>query len=266
MPLEILHLDDACVAINKPAGLLVHSTRIAAQVSQNAVRQLTKQLKTPVYPAHRLDRPTSGVLVFGLTPEMARALTEGFADRAVDKQYLAIVRGFTPDCGAIEKPLDDVYLREALMNAADDADDDSLPLDLPTTACRTNYHTLATTEVPYSAGKYPTSRYSLVQAVPVTGRTHQIRRHFKHIRHPILGDGRYGDHRHNHLARDQFGIKRLLLVARNLSFTHPVSGERIVITAPVGDAFDRALQGLGFPALSILEGRNLAGQVDSRCK
>lgn len=252
MPLEILYLDDVCVAINKPAGLLVHSTRIAAHVSQNAVRQLTKQLGRPVYPAHRLDRPTSGVLLFGLTPEMARVLTEGFADRAVDKRYLAIVRGFTPDCGTIEKPLDDVYLREALTYAADD-DDDSVPLNLPTTACRTDYHTLATTEIPYSAGKYPTSRYSLVRAVPVTGRTHQIRRHFKHIRHPILGDGRYGDHRHNHLGRDQFAIKRLLLVARDLSFTHPIRGERITITAPVGEAFERALQQLGFPRLNTVE-------------
>lgn len=254
MPLEILHLDDVCVAINKPSGLLVHSTRIAAYVSQNAVKQLTKELGRPVYPAHRLDRPTSGVLLFGLTSEIARTLTIGFEKREVDKQYLAIVRGFTPETGAIEKPLEDIYLREALANAADDDDDDAVPISLPTAECRTEYVTLATTEIPYSAGKYPTSRYSLVRATPLTGRTHQIRRHFKHIRHPILCDGRYGDHRHNHLFRDELRIRRLLLVARELTFTHPLSGDRIRVVAPVGEQFEQALSRLGFNSLSQLEG------------
>ncbi len=266
MPLEILHLDDVCVAINKPSGLLVHSTRIAAYVSQNAVKQLSKELGRPVYPAHRLDRPTSGVLLFGLTSEIARTLTVGFEKREVDKQYLAIVRGFTADNGVIEKPLDDVYLRQAIAREAADGDDDDSdpePINLPTAECRTEYVTLAATEIPYSAGKYPTSRYSLVRATPLTGRTHQIRRHFKHIRHPILCDGRYGDHHHNHMFRDQLRIRRLLLVARELSFTHPVSSERIKVIAPVGDQFEAAMERLGFQSLSDIEHRALSTTASS---
>lgn len=249
MPLEILHLDDACVAINKPSGLLVHSTRIAAWVSQNAVNMLKKQLGRPVFPIHRLDRPTSGVLLFALTSEIARTLTDGFMDRTVDKQYLAVVRGYTPESGVIEKPLDDIYRREAQDDDEDEDGEGAAPL--PLAECRTEYTTLATTEIPLSAGKYPSSRYSLVRATPLTGRTHQIRRHFKHVRHPILCDGRYGDHRHNHMFRDQLGIERLLLVARELTFTHPISSNRITIQAPLGEDFEQALEKLGFDASVI---------------
>lgn len=239
-PLEVLYQDDVCVAINKPAGLLVHRSQIAYDVAENAVTTLTKQLGKYVLPAHRIDRPTSGVLLFAFTSEMARILTTDFELHRVTKSYLAIVRGHTEESGTIDKPLVSEYQKH--KHAADD-EDDSVPQ--VGAEALTTYKTLGQCEIPFSAGKYPTSRYSLVQASPRTGRTHQIRRHMQHLRHPIIGDGKHGDHRHNHLFKDEFDVHRLLLVAHELEINHPVTGERLMLRASVGPEFDRALSVLG---------------------
>jgi tRNA pseudouridine65 synthase len=214
--LRILYRDEDLVAVDKPPGLLVHRTRLAAGEDYALLQRLRDALGRHVYAVHRLDRPTSGVVVFGLTAEAARRLSALFESRQVEKWYLAVVRGYlrTPQdkTGVIDYPLSDAP-------------------ELPPRPALTHYRSLARVELPYAVGRYPTSRYSLVAVQPKTGRTHQIRRHFHHIFHPIVGDTTHGEGRHNRLFRDQFGCERLLLHALSLTFLHPFSGARLRIEA-----------------------------------
>ena len=211
-PFSLLLLDAHYVAIDKPPGMLVHRSRLAA--GDGAVLQgLRDQLGAWVYPVHRLDRPTSGVLLFGRSPEAAARLSELFRLRAVAKDYLAVVRGYTPTEAVIDYALEDLQGRKR----------DAV----------TRYRRLATVELPVAVSRYPTSRYTLVHAVPETGRRHQIRRHFHHIFHPLIGDTTYGEGRHNRLFSDRYGIAELLLMARRVTFEHPFSGACCEIVAPL---------------------------------
>jgi len=162
-----------------------------------------------VYPVHRLDRGTSGALLFTLSSEVARALQESFMAGRVEKRYLALVRGITPEEGIIDSPVP----RSPKSTRA--AQGERVP-------ATTEFRRLGTFE-----------RYSLVEAIPKTGRPHQIRRHLKHITHPLVGDVRYGKGEHNRLFRERFGLHRLALHAWRLTLPHPVSGEPLVITAPL---------------------------------
>lgn len=230
--LEILHLDDECVAVNKPPDLLVHRSFVATREKENVVRTLSRQLGRRVFTVHRLDRATSGVLIFGLNSEAARLLTTQFERREVEKTYHAIVRGYTDDSGTIGIPLKEPYDRIATPAETD--------LDKPAQEAITDYKTLMRSELPLSAGKYPTSRYSYLRVSPKTGRRHQIRRHFKHTSHPIVGDIKHGDNHVNQLIEREFGIRRLMLVASELRISHPSTGNAMVISATAGDEFDRA--------------------------
>lgn len=210
---NILFLDAHYVAIDKPPRMLVHRSRLAA--GEGAVLQgVRDQLGSWVYPIHRLDRPTAGVLIFGRHPEAAARLAALFRARAVAKDYLAVVRGYTQPEAVIDYPLKDVQGRERVAV--------------------TRYRRLATVELPVAVSRYPTSRYSLVHVLPETGRRHQIRRHFHHISHPVIGDTTFGEGRHNRLFRDHYGAGELLLVARRLSFEHPFIGAWCEIVAPLG--------------------------------
>lgn len=229
--LEILHLDEECVAVNKPPDLLVHRSFVATTERENVVRTLSRQLGQRVFTVHRLDRATSGVLIFGLNSEAARLLTTQFERREVAKTYHAIVRGYTEDSGTIDMPLKEPYDRIATPAETDE--------DKPAQEAITEYETLARSELPLSAGKYLTSRYSFVRISPKTGRRHQIRRHFKHMAHPIVGDIKHGDNHVNQLIEREFGIRRLMLVASELRIAHPVSSEVMFLTAASGEAFER---------------------------
>lgn len=222
MPLEILYHDDDCVAINKPPGLLVHRSKIDVHARENAVTSLSRQIGQRVFTVHRLDRPTSGVLIFGLNSEAAHELTIQFGQRTTTKHYLAIVRGWTDDAGVIDKPLKE----HADRITHPGADPDKPPQDAVT-----EFETLDRCEIPNSMGRYPTSRYSLVRLHPMTGRRHQLRRHCKHISHPIIGDPKHGDHRHNTLVSKLVGQCGLMLCATSLAIQHPATGERITINA-----------------------------------
>lgn len=215
--LPILYQDEHYVAIDKPAGLLVHRTRIAeGQVF--AMQMLRDQLGQWVYPVHRLDRPTSGVLLFGLSQDAARNMSGLFEHRQVKKQYVAIVRGYVDDSGVIDYPLAEEPGR-------------------PTKSAVTAYRCLDRTELPIAVTRYPTSRYSLVSIQPETGRMHQIRKHFAHIRHPLIGDTTHGEGRHNRFFREHFGVDRLLLMASALSFVHPFTDAPVLIQAPPDTAW-----------------------------
>ena len=226
MPLEILYLDDFLVAINKPHGLLVHRTRLAEDATEFALQMLRNQLCKHVYPIHRLDRKTSGVLLFALNEEIHRTMQQAFAERKVKKKYLAIVRGHTDDRGSIDYPLkkENGNLQEAI----------------------TDFITLDHIELNLPFGKHNTSRYSLIELYPKTGRKHQIRRHLAHIRHPIIADRPHGCNKQNKLFKEKFGLMTMMLHALELQFLHPVTSEQIKITADLHGEFERMIRVLGF--------------------
>ncbi len=226
--LNILYRDEALIAIDKPSGLLIHRSLIDKHETRFAIQLLRDQIDQRVYPLHRLDKPTSGVLLFALTEAAARAMGAAFEDNAVSKNYLAVVRGYTSEQERIDYPL-----REDL----DRMTDARARQDKPARPAVTDYTRLATLQVPISDGRHPTSRYSLLNVTPRNGRKHQIRRHMKHIFHPIIGDTTHGDGRHNQIFRTHLHCQRLLLCARQLSFAHPDSDAPITIRAPLDAQF-----------------------------
>lgn len=220
--IEVLFQDEHLVAAHKPAGLLVHRNAHAGR-EPFLLQMLRDQLGQRLYPVHRLDRPTSGLMIMALSPQAAHALALQFANQDVDKTYLAVTRGFTPLQGLIDDPLksESGTLQEA----------------------QTEFTRLATAEIPHPVGPNPTARYSLVRVRPKTGRTHQIRRHFAHIRHPLIGDVLRGDGRQNRFFREHFGLHRLLLASVKLTFRHPEDNSRMTLTCPPAqellDLFDQ---------------------------
>jgi len=229
MKLEILYLDENLAAINKPSGLLVHRSEIDRRETLFALQLLRNQLGQRVYPVHRLDKPTSGVLLFALNSETASLMVEQWRQRDVEKRYLAVTRGYMPeelDLDYAMVPPVDKYAKHEHIKPAQEA--------------ITDFKLLATVEIDVEIDKYPQSRYSLVEVMPKTGRKHQIRRHLKHLSHPIIGDARYGKGRHSRYFRDNLDAGRLLLHAWQLSFEHPYSGERINLYA----GLDKPMKGL----------------------
>jgi len=234
---EILYQDDSLVAVNKPAGLLVHRSEIDRHETRYAMQIVRDRLGRRVYPVHRLDKPTSGVLVFALDADTARRMTELFSGGGVDKTYLAVVRGYTDETGTI------AYALEEQLDRMTDA---KARRDKPAQPAVTLYRRLGIAELPFAVGRYPTARYSLLRISPKTGRKHQIRRHMKHIFHPVVGDTSHGDGRHNDFFRAHFGCHRLLLCATGLAFTHPGTRKRLRLEAPLDDSFQRIVDNLGW--------------------
>lgn len=226
--LEILYKDDYLVAINKPSGLLVHRSPIDKNETEFAVQQLRDQIGQFVYPVHRLDKPTSGVLLFTLDKQSAKLMSEQFRARETKKTYLAVVRGYTPEGGVIE---------HALVEKLDKIADKKAQKDKEAQEATTRYERLATVEIPFAVGKYDKTRYSLVKLLPQTGRKHQLRRHMKHISHHILGDTKYGRGEHNKFIREQYDCRRLLLHASELRIKHPYTNDMLVIKAPLDETF-----------------------------
>ncbi len=231
--LAILYQDERYIAINKPPGLLVHRTSIDARERQFALQQLRDQIDQHVYPTHRLDKPTSGVLLFALDDDALVAARKMFEADMIEKTYLAIVRGHPPANGTIDHPLRKLLDRgpKAKSETAQEA--------------RTDFRTLATTELPIPTGRYPATRYAQVELKPQTGRRHQLRRHLAHINCPIIGDTRHGDTRCNHAFAARYGFIRLFLHASRLSFRHPFSKATVGIEAPLWPDFGRALEATG---------------------
>ncbi len=238
LSLPIVHRDDWLCAVHKPSGLLVHRTALDRHERRFAVQMLRDRLGCRVHPVHRLDRGTSGVLLFALDRDVARALGAQFEAGAVAKRYLAIVRGHPPAEGAIEHPLrrvrDDGGFEVPGANEGE-----------PQRAV-THYRCLAVAELPHAVDRYPTSRYALLELRPETGRRHQIRRHLKHVSHPVIGDATYGKGRHNRLFAHLFDSDRLLLACVELGLIHPVTGKQLVLAAPPAEDFVRVSAALGW--------------------
>lgn len=235
--LPVLYRDDYLVAVHKPSGLLVHRTVLDRHETRFAVQILRDQIGQHVHPVHRLDRGTSGVLLFALDRDIGRDLSAQFETQRVEKTYLAIVRGHPDAAGVIDHPLTRQYDDYEFRNVAADAEPQS---------AITRFRRLATIELPHRVDRYPTSRYALLELSPETGRRHQLRRHLKHVAHPIIGDATYGKGRHNRLFQELFGCHRLLLACLEMRLAHPVSGKPLTLTAPLADDFASVIQALGW--------------------
>lgn len=235
--LEIIYKDEYIVAINKPSNLLVHRSWIDKDETRFAIQILRDQIGQYVYPVHRLDKPTSGVLLFALSKEVARAVSEQMQERAFIKEYMAIVRGYTEDSGEI-----DYALKEVL----DKMTDAKAQMDKEAQSAITSYEKISQVELPFAVGRYETTRYSLVTLRPQTGRKHQLRRHMKHLLHPIVGDTKYGRGEHNRFFREQFDAHRLLLHAHKLTFVHPVLHKEMTLNAGLDEVFLDLFSQLGF--------------------
>lgn len=250
-PLDILYEDEHLVAINKPAGLLVHPSWIAPARTPNLVSQLKQRYPgETVHTIHRLDRATSGVILFARDKAVAQHLQQQFIDRTVKKTYLCVVRGWTDEEGVID------YALKPIHDKRDDprANPDKEPQDAVSA-----YRRIATVSLPIPVGRYPEARYSLVEVKPTTGRKHQIRRHMKHILHPIVGDTKHGEGRHNRLFRENFDLHRMLLMATAIEFTHPITEQKMRVEAGVGEEVEQLFKQLGW-----LEGYPVTARIDQR--
>ena len=221
--LEVLFHDEHLAVVNKPAGLMVHDSKLARGERDFAADRLREQFGCPIHLVHRLDRATSGCLLLAFSRESASALGKQFMSRDVEKHYLAVCRGWPEaDAFSIDHPLDGGPGKPEKKPAL------------------THVQVLARGELDEPAAGFPTSRYALLQCRPETGRFRQIRRHLKHIDHHLIGDTSHGDGRRNLTFRMR-GIHRMLLHAWRLDFDHPFSGERLSPLAPPDAAFNRAL-------------------------
>jgi tRNA pseudouridine65 synthase len=167
------------------------------------------------------------VLLFALHKECAQKMSELLREHRVEKRYQAIVRGYTHTQGEIEHPLRKIVDRYG----------EKVYRSTLAQQAKTNYRCLATAELPWRVDRYPTSRYSLIELVPHTGRRHQLRRHCKHIAHPIIGDPKYGKSGHNRLFQRVYGSSRLLLAAVSLRFVHPYTNATLAISAEPDESF-----------------------------
>jgi tRNA pseudouridine65 synthase len=222
--LPVLHQDEHLAAVHKPAGLLVHRTGLDAGETRFALQLLRDQLGRHVWPVHRLDKGTSGVLLFALDAHTARLLGQAFeTGHGLRKTYQAVVRGWPADAGDIDHPL---------RRLPDDARDAQGQRELVQTA-HTRYRTLARFELPMPQGPHPSTRLAAVELQPLTGRRHQLRRHLKHIAHPIVGDATHGKGPLNRAVAAHLGLQRLWLHATDLTLTHPVTGAALALHAPL---------------------------------
>ena len=227
-PFPVLFRDEEFIAIHKPPGLLVHRSWISED-RVFLLQLLRDQLGKRIYPVHRLDRATSGVILFAFSSEAASALQQELENSSTVKRYHAVVRGWIHHGGVIDYPL------------RDRDEEGSEPKEAVT-----RYRPLATVELPHAVGRYSTARYSLVEVQPLTGRRQQIRKHMKHIAHPVIGDTTHGRGEHNRFFREEFGCRRLLLQARELCFSHPRSGAGIRIRAAAEPGWDDLMSKLGW--------------------
>ena len=224
--LEIIYKDEHLIAINKPHGLLVHRSKLANDATEFALQMLRDQIGRQVSPVHRLDRKTSGILLFAFEKDVEIAMHKQFQEALVEKKYLAILRGYAPDQLDIDYPLakENGNMQEAF----------------------TAFLTLQRAEIDVPFGKHPTSRYSFVEATPKTGRMHQLRRHFAHIFYPIIGDRKHGCNKQNKFFKEQFNMTTMLLHASELAFKHPVTGDEVKLTANLQAEFKRVMEMMNF--------------------
>lgn len=230
MEIPILYQDAHLVAVNKPSGLLVHKSWVAKDAKVFALQMVRDQIGEFVYPIHRLDRPTSGVLLFALNSDIAKKMAEQWQD--AEKVYWAIVRGHLREPIRVDHGLKGMADYGQQVETVQEA--------------QTRFKPMGTAEIPVSIDKYPQSRYGWVEAIPEQGRTHQIRRHLKHLSHPIIGDARYGKGKHNRYFAEHMNAGRLLLHARTLRILHPITQQPLEIEAPLDESMQQLFDQFGW--------------------
>lgn len=238
--LEIIYQDEWLVAVNKPSGWLVHRSWLDRHETVFVMQTVRDQIGKHVFTVHRLDRPTSGVLLMGLSSEVGHLLSQQFENHQIQKRYHAVVRGWLEDEAVLDYPLVEELDKIADKFAAQDKE--------PKPAV-THYRGMASVEMPVAVGRYPTARYSLVELEPKTGRKHQLRRHLSHLRHPIIGDSKHGDLRQNRGAAEHFDCQRLMLHASHLKLNHPVTGEPLTLRATLDDTWMQMMSQFGWRGL-----------------
>jgi tRNA pseudouridine65 synthase len=244
MSLRILYRDPFFVAVDKPAGFYVHPPEDKSQLisrSINCLSILRDQLGAYLYPVHRLDRATSGVLLYALDTETASRLCGLFQEKQVTKVYYAVTRGWIPDEGVIDAPLRSDFDSEERKDAV------------------TKFSCLARMEIQSAVGRYTTARYSMARVEPLSGRMHQIRRHFAHLSHPLIGDSVYGDGKQNRFFRENLKIPGLLLKAHSLELSHPMTGELMRISGRWSGIWHRVFDHFGVCPVPT---RNLKSEFD----
>ena len=220
-PLAVLYRDDHLAVVDKPAGLMVHDSALARGETDFAADRLREQFGRQVFLVHRLDRATSGCLLLAFDRDTASALGKVLMSHEVEKDYVAVCRGWPEEDFIVDYPLDG---------------GPGKPLKKPAT---TTFERLATCELALPSAGFDTSRYALLRARPLTGRFRQIRRHLKHVSHHLIGDTSHGDGRHNRAFR-MLGIHRMLLHAQRLAFAHPHDGTQVQVRAPLDAEFTLA--------------------------
>jgi tRNA pseudouridine65 synthase len=215
--IELIYEDDSIVVVNKPNNILVHPSYYARNIQgPTLIDILRDQLGKKPLPVHRLDYKTSGILIFAKDAEAAKSLQQEFEKKLIQKTYVALVRGHAPESGHIDTPV-----KEA---------DSGIYREAETLfACKKHI------VLPYPVQPYETSRYSLLELSPKTGRMHQLRKHMNKISHPIIGDHRYGNRHHNRLFADTLGYPNLFLHAAEIEFRHPVNDTSMKFSANFPD-------------------------------
>ena len=229
----IIYQDEDILVVNKPCDWLVHRSAIDRHETRFLIQALKHLTDLTVFPVHRLDKPTSGVMVFALNKPALINLSHQFEENQVAKTYHAIVRGHAPNNLHIDYPL-----KEKAVFKSQNTD------KLKTQSAITDLIRLKSYEIPVAVDRYPQSRYSLVELKPSTGRRHQLRRHMKHIAHPIIGDTSYGKTSHNNYFRNELACRRLLLHANQLSFAHPTTAEPLQFSANYDRSFTEVMNEL----------------------
>lgn len=230
--IEIVFEDDLMIAVNKPNNFLIHQSHYARNIVEiTLLQKLESQLGYPVYPLHRLDRKTSGIILLLKDKSRVAEFQELFSNKTIQKTYYAIVRGFSPERGEINSPVkedDNGIYKEAL----------------------TKFESLAQIELEIPVNLHNTSRYSLIKLTPHTGRMHQLRKHMNKINHPIIGDPKYGDRFHNRMFEKEFGSTYLLLHAHQIEFIHPISQKQMTLHADFTDTWKDLLNKFNWKILS----------------
>ena len=226
--MDIIYEDKALIVVNKPPNLLVHHSHYARNIHEESlVQQLRGYLGAKVFPVHRLDRKTSGLLVFAKSAEIANSLQSQFEAQLVQKVYFALVRGFVSESGNIDQPV-----KHAERGIYQDA--------------VTYYQPIEQIEADFAVAPYATARYTLLKLSPKTGRMHQLRKHMNKFSHPIIGDPKYGNRHHNHAFIDRFGVSNLFLHAGFLQLEHPETEEKVEFQSDFPEFWQEVLSKLGF--------------------
>ena len=220
--MQVIFEDPFCLIVNKPSNLLVHHSYYARNIEEDSLAEILRNQGITAFPVHRLDRKTSGLILFSKKKEDVSAFQSLFENNLIEKKYKALLRGHLPETGIIDSPVknDRGNYKEA----------------------ETHFTCIKHLELPIPVEPYETSRYSLVEFSPKTGRMHQLRIHANKIAHPIIGDPKYGNRHHNHMFIEKFGIDKLFLHAFSLKFEHPFTHEKMYFDVEVPEFWNEILE------------------------